>query len=98
MQKKKKFALEDDDDEQPTELLTHGGNALSTFDDFKDDISIESDGDDDGCMFFILHVMLCHFVLILFFLLALLYFHQKMTQLPRDCDIGAGRVYVVGLQ
>ena len=42
-----------------TELLTHGGNALSTFDDFKDDISIEDDdGDDAGCMFSYLCVLL----------------------------------------
>lgn len=51
MQRKSKFALEDDDDE-PTELLTHGGNALSTFDDFKDNISIEDDDDDAGCTAF----------------------------------------------
>lgn len=53
MQKQSKFSLEDDDDE-PTELLTHGGNALSTFDDFRDNISIEDDDDDAGCMAFYL--------------------------------------------
>jgi len=51
MQRKNKFALEDDDDE-PSELLTHGGSALSTFDDFRDNISIEDDDDDAGCMVF----------------------------------------------
>jgi hypothetical protein len=64
MQKKSKFALDDGDDDgddgdEPTELLTHGGNALSTFDDFRDDISIEDDdGDDAGCMFLYLCVLL----------------------------------------
>lgn len=61
MQRKSKFALEDDDDE-PTELLTHGGNALSTFDDFKDNISIEDDDDDAGCTAFATWNLLSNFL------------------------------------
>lgn len=45
MQRKSKFALDDEDDDQSTEVLTHGGTALSTLDDFQDDISADEDDD-----------------------------------------------------
>jgi hypothetical protein len=45
MQRKSKFALDDEDDDQATEVLTHGGTALSTLDDFQDDISADEDDD-----------------------------------------------------
>lgn len=48
MQRKSKFALDDEDDDQAMEVLTHGGSALSTLDDFHDDISADED-DDAGC-------------------------------------------------
>lgn len=45
MQRKSKFALDDEDDDQAMEVLTHGGTALSTLDDFQDDISADEDDD-----------------------------------------------------
>lgn len=92
MQKKSKFALDDgddddDDDDEPTELLTHGGNALSSFDDFKDNISIEDDDDDAGCMVFYLYVWVAYFRVITdSFDHFVCIFAQKLTVLLRDCD------------
>lgn len=51
MQRKSKFALQDDDEEDvATEVLTHGGTALSTLDDFKEDLSIGDEDEDGACM------------------------------------------------
>ncbi|CAM6038551.1 unnamed protein product [Sphagnum compactum] len=49
LNRKSKFALQDDDDDnEAMEVLTHGGSALSTLDDFREDVSMEDEGDDSG--------------------------------------------------
>jgi len=51
LNRKSKFALQDDDNNnEAMEVLTHGGSALSTLDDFREDVSMEDEGDDSGCM------------------------------------------------
>lgn len=99
MQRKNKFVLEDadDDDDEPTELLTHGGSALSTFDDFKDNISIEDDDDDAGCMVSISMFSFATSVFVPNFLYQLVYvFVKKLTLLLRDCSWEVDCVDVVG--
>ncbi len=50
MQRKSKFTLQYDDDSEATEVLTHRGAALSTLDDFQEDVSLEDEDDEAGCM------------------------------------------------